>query len=270
MPADINLESISPIIHVPDPTEQFAVFSSIKGWEKIVSEFHTQRYTVKAGDVTYRVINHWTEQGLMLDRREDTKEWRKLSLLDVLWMRVLRDMRRYGIPLEKMRTAYNSIFFINNKLALWRLEWALALCLKKEPIYVVIFENGNADIATGQSLYFTDTLTNSPSSYLRINLNTLWCEIYGTYDYLPEKLQLLSLNDNEIDIIETLRSKDNDEVRIRLERGKVTSIDKTKFVQGAHKISDLLAETNFGDINIKVVKGKPVHIQQTKKVRTKK
>src|SRR5207244_8824468 len=77
-------------------------------------QVNEKQFTVKDGDVTYRVINHWTAQGLLDDGREDnSSDWRKFSLKDLLWLRVLRELRRFGLSLEMLRTAYNSLIYID-------------------------------------------------------------------------------------------------------------------------------------------------------------
>lgn len=231
-------------------------------------QVNDKRFTVKDGDVSYRVINHWTAQGLLDDDREDdSKDWRKLSLKDLLWLRVLRELRRFGLPLETLRTAYQSLNYVGNKPS-YNLEAAIGMCLIREPVFVVVFNDGHAELAAPDCLQFTDAIAGY-QTYIRINLNLLWCEILGKSCYKPKPPSFSGLSSAEMDPISAMRDEDHDAVHISLKEGDITRIDTSKKVEGAQRIVDLLQETEFGEITVQVENGKAVHTHMVKKKRPK-
>ncbi len=49
-----------------------------------------KKYAIKDTDASYRSINHWSSLGLLDDVREDNnKGWRKFSIIDIVWLRIL-------------------------------------------------------------------------------------------------------------------------------------------------------------------------------------
>ena len=56
--------------------------------------------TVNDSGATYRLINHWADGGLIEDSRLDSKKgWRRLSFLDLVWIQVLVELRKYGVAI---------------------------------------------------------------------------------------------------------------------------------------------------------------------------
>jgi len=236
--------------------------------ENLRRQVNEKQFTVKDGDVTYRVINHWTAQGLLDDGREDNcSDWRKFSLKDLLWLRVLRELRRFGLPLEMLRAAYNSLNYIDDKPS-HNLEAAIGMCLKREPVFVVVFNDGHAELAAPDCLQFTDAVAGY-QTYIRINLNLLWCEILGKSSYKAKPPSFSGLSSAEMDSIIAMRDETHDAVHISLKEGDITRIDTSKKVDGAQRIVDLLQETEFGEITVQVENGKAVHTRLVKKKRPK-
>lgn len=260
------------IFHLTDWHETYNALLNREDGKKVDKLISEKRYTVKDSDTTYRIINHWMSQGLLEDDREDTsKGWRKLALTEILWLRILLVLRRYGLPLEKLQNTYNSLFFFNGEHSLWWLKSAMALCLSQKPIqvFVVVFDDGKAAFASLKSLLFTDRIKGQAQSYIRINLNLLCCEMLGSNKYIPELEKDFELAEDEIDLINTIRTNEYDQVSLRLNAGHIEQIDTTKMVSGAQSISELLENINFGEVTFQVVKGKVAHTKTTKKTKKK-
>lgn len=236
--------------------------------ETLHKQVNEKQFTVKDGDITYRVINHWTAQGLLDDGREDSSNWRKLSLKDLLWLRILRELRRFGLPLETLRIAFNSLNYVDDRPS-YNLEAAIGMCLKREPVFAIVFNDGHTELAAPDCLQFTDAIVGY-QPYIRINLNLLWCEILGKNNYRPKPPSLSELTNAEMDAINAMRDESHDTVQVSLKQGDIMRIDTSKKVDGAQRIVDLLQETEFGEITMKVENGKAVHTQVVKKEKPRK
>ena len=138
------------------------------------------------------------------------------------------------------------------------------------PIFLVIFEDGYAEIATLHDLRITDSIVGYQHPYLRINLNTLCCEMLGNENCMPPLFQSDCFSSEEIELINDVRDGGLDELHIRFKQGNIDRIDRTKRVEGAQKIVDILRETQFGEITVQVHDGRAVQTTITKKTRPQK
>ena len=259
--------NIQTIQHHPRFDAFFTGIISSKASALLFGIFNAKRYTVKDSGISYRVINHWSEQGLLDDRREkNSKEWRKLSLIDILWLRILRELRAFGVPLETLRNAHQTLFFCNNK-PYPALEAAFGMVLRRMPIFVTIFQDGEADIATEECIEFSERIRGQLPPFIRIPINELVGEILGNADKLkPKYTNKLEMNETEMDALLSLRSGEYDSVNMRARDGKIERVEKKRKVEGAaERIIDLLKETDFGEVTVKVENGKPVYTEVTKK-----
>lgn len=254
------------ILHCPAFEEAFSSLVGSAGSKKAIAVLNDKRFTVKAGDVSYRLINHWTEEKLFGDsREEDSKGWRKLSMIDVLWLRILRELRAFGMPLEALRKTRETLFLCNNK-PYPALEVAFGMALKKMPVFVAVFKDGGADIAMLECIEFTETLSGQMHPFIRIPINSLVNEILGREDGMkPEYSSKVEVYESELDALENLRSGEYHSINMLSKDGKISRVETRRKVDGAERIVDLLKETGFGEVTVKVENGKAVHTEITKK-----
>lgn len=177
------------IFHTEDLQEAHAIASSGKSWPELIEFINEPRYTVKDTSASYRIINHWMTLGLIEDTRSEDMSagWRKLSFKQVLWVRILSELRKFGLSLETLQTTFESLFFVNGRRTDKIIELAIALSQppKPQPVFLVVFQDGQAEIASPADLKATDELVGFQHPYIRININTLLCEAFGTNDFMP-------------------------------------------------------------------------------------
>ncbi len=66
-------------------------------YEELYTLLSLPRFRVSDTDEKYRTINYWDEQGLLLGKRKSTDTWRQFSILDVVWIRILQNLKKYGM-----------------------------------------------------------------------------------------------------------------------------------------------------------------------------
>lgn len=219
-------------------------------------------FTIKdGGGVSYRLINHWMKEGLIDDGREDpSKGWRKLSIKDVVWLHIIRDLRRFGLPIEKIRAVHQSLM-CDAKHGSRDLELAILLCATTPPMnfFIVVFDDGNARLATLQSLWYNEAVKGYAEPYIRISLNALVCTALASDKYAPERVHPIVLTGEEIDVVGSLRQGDFDTLHIYTKQGELHRIDKSSAVRDPKRLHEVLADIRFGEMTVKVENGKIVH-----------
>lgn len=59
--------------------------------------------TVNDLGISYRTINNWEANDLMLSERGSTRNWHKFSFVDFVWLNIVFELRQLGFPLIKIK-----------------------------------------------------------------------------------------------------------------------------------------------------------------------
>ncbi|MDN3546951.1 MerR family transcriptional regulator [Mucilaginibacter aquaedulcis] len=81
--------------------------------------------TVNDLGISYRTINNWEANGLMLSGRKSNRDWHKFSFVDFIWLNIVFELRQLGFPLKKiqsLKTFLNENIDDDSLLAVKRLE----------------------------------------------------------------------------------------------------------------------------------------------------
>lgn len=256
------------VFHDLDFDSIYAAASQQNDMAQSSAFLNDKTFTIKdGGGVSYRVINHWMSEGLIEDDRKDpSKGWRKLSLKDIVWLHIIRDLRKFGFPIDKIRAVHQSLLSTDQHGSR-DFELAILLCAATPPmnLFVVVFEDGDAHIATIQSLWYNEAINGYAMPYIRINLNALICTVLGADRYAPERVHPIVLTAEEVDIIGSYRQGDFDTLHIQTKQGELDRIDKSGSIRDPKRLHELLEETRFGEIKLKVENGQIVHTHRVKK-----
>lgn len=244
--------------------EMFYHFASEKG-RAASKMLNLKNATIKDTDQTYRIINHWSSEGLIDDdREEDSKQWRKLSIIDIVWIRVISEMRKFGLPLDKIKYAKKQLWYsppyAEGKCPFF--EWAVArvTCMKKET-FIVVFADGNAYPISKESLDARNRCS-FLDSYISINLNNLVMDIFKGRDFYPTATGYV-LTEDELNLISDVRKGNYESIRIRMKGGQIELIEATESTNAQKRIIEILSEAAFQDILVKQRGGKITSIKRT-------
>jgi DNA-binding transcriptional MerR regulator len=63
----------------------------------LIDNLLTPHFTISDVDIEHRTILHWEEQGLI--DKQSGERWRKYSFVDYVWLRLVKDLRSFGISI---------------------------------------------------------------------------------------------------------------------------------------------------------------------------
>ena len=64
------------------------------GSSKISRILNDKERNIKTDDATYRQLNSWEKEGLLTTHREG-REWRRFSIMDAVWVKLLKELREF-------------------------------------------------------------------------------------------------------------------------------------------------------------------------------
>jgi DNA-binding transcriptional MerR regulator len=65
-------------------------------------------FSLKDTGLAYKNLKDWDDEGLLFAKREDKASWRKYSLIDLLWIKIIDEFRLVGTPralIKKLKAA---------------------------------------------------------------------------------------------------------------------------------------------------------------------
>lgn len=249
-------------------------FADSPSLERFRVAINEKTNTVNNSGATYRLINHWADTGLIDDSHRDSKRgWRRLSFLDLVWIHVLVELRKYGVPLDLLRLARSAIFEVPHKPTIVRpdFEYAVASCLRKNPerFLLVFFSDGFAEVTDEATLELSiESTLFTPNSYLVVDLNHC-CKSVSPKTPLPNFRVKPALSDEEAAVIESVRSGEYDVVEVHGADGRVDRIKcRTTTNRTADRLDDLAKRIKYGDFTVKIQDGKATltEVTESKKV----
>jgi DNA-binding transcriptional MerR regulator len=88
----------------------FYEFDTDEKYLPLKEQLNEKKYPVSKTDASYRTINSWSEAGLLLEEEDRNNGWRKFSILDLVWLEILKELRAIGFGLEKLQVLKKCLF----------------------------------------------------------------------------------------------------------------------------------------------------------------
>lgn len=90
--------------------ENFSDTRSFDRLTKIYELVTEKKLWVKDTGIAYRVINHWDKMGIIQFGRETKEGNRKFSFVDFVWVKIVSELRNFGMKVPLIQQIYSEIF----------------------------------------------------------------------------------------------------------------------------------------------------------------
>lgn len=222
--------------------------------------------------VTRQQLNSWQDNQLLKDNRNIDRSWSKFSLLDILWMATLLEMRDTGLPIkvrQSVRTYLLSKAEDEEAKGLTLIEWnTIQVITYATPIFLVIRNNGKVDFYNDlQYIYhlkkgdIKNHSTISLNEVIKNNIEVLFSE--------PNFSAFNGLSADEIQVMLIIRTDNFQSIKITKKDGQIDLIEGTERLFDSDRILDILKEHSYQNIELKQANGKIVSASRTFKTKLK-
>ena len=251
-------------------------FDNIVGtidYEKVLSEvenvnkprYYPQQIIKLIPEITSRKLNDWDAKGLLVKHRESNNGWRLFSLADVVRLRIIQDLKTYGMSNIQIQKALTDIFEVNDTKRQYLFETFLNICATARKVVIIVEFDGSA------SLYLED------SAYVNLKMDKNCCNpvlILPFYDYcmtfMPHNGYKMTVTTSEVVneqnranlgvIADCLIDEECREISLKKSNGKLNikpkRFNKNVSKQDFIKYIQNLDEESFKDIRISLQNGK--------------
>jgi len=224
-------------------------------------------------EVSYRIINHWEDQGLITCDRPSNKSWRQYSFMDLVWFQIIVELRNFGLPLDGIRKAKKSLEWLKEKFSysefpLLEFHTVHAL-LNRLPAYLLVFSNGDSEPLSANS-YIASTKLYNLNSHIRINLNSILQRLLPDKDLSPQFEKTIEVSSEEFDLLFMIRMQNYESITIKTNSGTIERLEASKSEKQDSRIIDLINSGDYQNIEIIQRDKKIVHIKKTIQINYKK
>lgn len=244
----------------------YTYFSDIEN-NKISKVLNNRERNIKLDTVTYRQLNSWEKEGLLNSQREG-REWRRYNIIDAIWIRIIKELREFGLGWEQLKVTKQSMEFESEKcgVAMPLLEFYTAFAIgNKMPVILLVFKDGVA-VPANISQYKIAREFKSIENHLQINLNDILQSFFPNVDLKPKYKGELPLDIDEMELLAFLRVANYEKIEVRYKNDKIDIIEGMERLKATRKIHDILKEQQFANIEVIQEGGKVVeYVRKTKK-----
>jgi len=196
-------------------------------YETIRMHFRDKKYTAKDTGVSYRVVNNWKEKGVLPDSCIDLKnqEWVKFNLTEIVWIKIVNELRAFGLPLDKIKKIKENLLKWDKKHKVYlSLEYKIFLSISEETdLFLFIEPSGDAFIRTFDFFLsmknFLNGLNMSFPKILLISMEGLVKEFTHFPDLQTKKVLRVSKPENGL--IKKVRSNNEKKFNFEKRDGKI-------------------------------------------------
>ena len=230
-----------------------------------VPRYYPQEIMKLIPEITSRKLNDWDAKGLLVQHRQNDNGWRLFSLADVIRLRIIQDLKTYGMSNIQIQKVLNDIFELNDRKRQYLFETFLNVCATTRKVVIIVEFDGSA------SLYLED------SAFVNLKMDKSCCKpvlILPFYDYcmpfMPHNKYKMTITTTDVVneqnranlavIADCLIDEECREISLKKSNGKLNikpkRFNKNVSKQDFIKYIQNLDEESFKDIRISLQNGK--------------
>ena len=248
------------------------VYGDNESYAKYYDLLAVPRYRVSDTEENYRTINYWDEQGLLIGQREKVDSWRKFSILDLVWIRILKRLKNFGVEGEKILQLKKSLLSLKDTkgrytdFAFW-----IFMATRRNDIFLIVLPDGRGSIAIKSDIELNQAVRPFKESFITIDFKHVVRDLIRPQaNKKGEKKAELDrkLDEKEIELLNALSSVNVESVTAHLKKGKIDRIEWKSIEQNPDRLFELLRkkidESPNQTITLKRQDGKVLFIEQKK------
>ena len=212
-------------------------------------------------------VTNWQRDGILDKPISKDLKWRKFSLVDILWISIIAELRAFGYSIPNILKVKNQLFSIatlENNQEIPLLEHCLVeIITYGVPKCLVLTKDANFIQITDDVEYAEFIQSENFQSHILLNLNHSIKENINPLYQKPELQLFAILSPQEQEVISIIRKKSYQSIKITKKNGDIDLIEGVQRIDTTQKIVDLLKEGEFQNIEVKQSNGKIVCINRT-------
>lgn len=226
--------------------------------------YHIKYFSVKDLSVSSRTINHWDKLGLLTEQERTAEAWRKFSISERAWIEVIHKLRSFGLPLEKLTTTRESLFFYDNLPSPY-FDIAIFGVINDKPMVLIVNTDGQARILEEKFVWIAKE-DYRLSNFISIDFNQITELAMGYGETRQRNYSGYAwVKQEEGELLSFLRGGKFKQVVVHYANGRMDRFDGDQIREVGSNIMNVLNEQPFQEVRAIKENGKIVGIIQRMK-----
>ena len=230
-----------------------------------------KRYRASDTDINYRTINHWEEMGLLFDDKEREDGWRKFTIVEVLWLHIIKELRDYGVSIETIQKVKDAITFPSKKEPFLLLEMYISAFAKNKDAFLIVAKDGLSGVGIAEEIEITQQFQPFPKSYITISINALFEKIHTGKETTKRNSFLVPVDADINKILHSVMFENAKEIRMTTKDNKIHKLEiKKEHMNPEEAFKTMRKLTQDGKrkrISLEVQDGKIIAIEEVEKTK---
>ncbi len=212
-------------------------------------------------NISYRQISGWEKEGL-LDKTRIGNEWRKFSVMDAIWLKIIYELRAFGMSWNQIKVTKESLEFQSKKcgVPMPLLEFYTAFAIaNKMPVLILVFNDGVA-IPANYTQYKVTRDFLGLDNHIQLSLNNIIQGFFPEVDLKPSTTNQAALTIEEVELLAFMRVKVFEKIEVKYKGGKMDLIEGMESVSCRKRIDEILKEQQYASIELIEEDGKITRI----------
>lgn len=223
--------------------------------------------STKYTDINAPIINHWISDGLLDDIRDDSKKWRRFSIIEAVWVAVVNELRNIGLSKDRIKRVKEVVLATNSNFetSYPYLEYHLMVSiLYKKPYYIVIDSTGETNILSLEAYMQWLKTGNMANGHIVFLIGSLYEKVLHRMDTLQVEFgEFFKLTKEELELLSFIKQNDFQTIKITRKQGEIDRLEGIERIDRDKRIIDILKEGDYQNIELKQENGKVVCIHRT-------
>ena len=235
-------------------------FKERKG-SRISQVLNDRNRKVTFKEITYRQISGWEKEGL-LDNTRKGNEWRRFSIMDAIWLKIIHELRGFGMSWNQIKVTKESLEFQSSKCGVNMplLEFYTAFAIaNRMPVLILVFKDGVAIPANYVQYKVTRDFLGL-ESHIQLSLNDMLQGFFPDVDLKATITNDQPLELDEMELLAFIRLKRFEKIEIKYANGRMDLIEGLESINNKKRIDEILKEQQYASIELIEENGKVTRI----------
>ena len=216
----------------------------------IIEQFNVQKHTIGEENISSRVLNHWYEMGIITDDRENKKSWKKFSVSELVWVRIVLKLRNFGLDLKRIKQVKEQIHLYSNRESFCKcplLDFYILVAISSSiPIKFIVFESGQAEIVRQQDIDIANQLALLKEDFISIDLNKLLDNMFTKKTIRADYFNYSKTN-IEKEIFNSFYLEEIKSFSVKITKGDKFLVKKDRITSSKKEMESLLNKLEYAE-----------------------
>ncbi|MBN3582824.1 MerR family transcriptional regulator [Algoriphagus aestuarii] len=213
-----------------------------------------------------RVLNHWEKEGVINDKRDGGKGWRRYSPMEVIWIHIIMEMRKFNFSLSQLKKLKGELegfshLFEYSEMPELELYVRYTLSKPKE-FYLIVYPDGSAMVAFKSEIEDLKSL-GQLKNHISIDLLQILRKVFPKVSLELEFKLDWKLSESEEALIKDIRSGIFNKIELEVREGEVKRYEAEEIIRDKVLFREIALDYPYQRIESVIKDNKTVAIKRT-------